>query len=222
MSWKPSPEVVISSGRLGTPIDFINQFSIADKRFTELRVVLKPARRHKLRFSTIPIKYSGRTTLNQRITFKGQTYNVGVETSSELKWTLMRGGYEWDPIASNLGFAGIFVDVKYNQMHAQLTAPAPAGTQAFDRNVPVPTAGGIVRGYLTRYVSLTGEATAVKLNRSTFNAKLYDFDVYGIANFGRYVGAQFGYRSITVDYVVDEDTGNLKLKGPYFGGVVRF
>jgi hypothetical protein len=37
-----------------------------------------------------------------------------------------------------------------------------------------------------------------------------------------FVGAQIGYRSVTVDYVVDDDTGNLKMKGPYFGGLIRF
>ena len=30
------------------------------------------------------------------------------------------------------------------------------------------------------------------------------------------------YRSVVVDYVVDEDTGHLKMKGLYFGAVVRF
>ena len=221
MLWKPSPVAVITTGSVGTPIDFINQFSIESKRFTEFRVVLKPGRRHKLRFSTVPFNYSGSATLNQRITFQGQTYNVGVPTAAELRWTLMRFGYEWDPIATDMGFAGIFADVKYNKMHAQLTAQ-PVGTLAFDRNVPVPTIGGIGRGYLTQYVSVTGEFTALKLNRSTFNAKFYDFDIYGTANVTRYIGAQFGYRKITADYTVDGDTGDLEMKGPYFGGVVRF
>jgi len=222
MFWKPTPEVVVSSGALSTPIDFVNQFSIENKRFTEFRLVLKPGRKHKLRFSTVPIKYSGSAVLNQRITFRGQTYNVGVQTSSELKWTLMRFGYEWDPLATDKGFVGIFGDVKYNKMNAQLTAAAPVGTQSFERNVAVPTIGGIGRGYLAPYASVTAEFTALKFNRSTFNAKFYDFDLYGTVNFGRNVGAQIGYRSVTVDYVVDDDTGNLKMKGPYFGGVVRF
>ena len=55
-----------------------------------------------------------------------------------------------------------------------------------------------------------------------FAGLFYDFDLYGTANFGRNVGAQIGYRSVTVDYAVDQDTGDLKMKGPYVGGVVRF
>lgn len=222
MFWKPSPEVVISSGRAGTPIDFISQFAIEDKRFREFRVVLKPARNHKLRYSKVPITYSGSATLNQRTTFQGQTYNAGVPTTAELKWDLMRYGYEWDPIATARGFAGVFADLKYNKLNAQLSAPSPVGTQSFERNVAVPTIGGIGRGYLSQYTSITGEFTALKFNKSSFNAKFYDFDVYATANFGRYVGAQVGYRAVTVDYIVDDDTGNLKVKGRYIGGVIRF
>ena len=225
MYWKPSPQVVISSGTGGTPIDFVSQFSIEDKRFREFRVVLKAAPRHKLRYSTVPIKYSGSATLDQSITFQGQTFNAGVPATAELGWTLMRFGYEWDSIATSMGFAGIFVDVKYNKMNAQLSADPPVGTQTFERNVAVPTLGGIGRAYLSQFISVTGEFTALKLKKGGLgvkNLKLYDFDVYGTANFGRYIGAQLGYRSVTVDYVVDDDTGNLKMKGLYFGGVLRF
>ncbi len=225
MFWKPSPGVVLTSGAGGTPIDFVSQFSIENKRFREFRVVLKVAPKQKLRYSTVPIKYSGSATLNRSITFQGQTFNAGVPATAELKWTLMRFGYEWDSIATSRGFAGLFVDVKYNKMNAQLSADPTVGTQTFERNVAVPTLGGIGRAYLSQFISVTGEFTAMKLKLGSLgvkNAKLYDFDVYGTANFGRYIGAQLGYRSVTVDYVVDDDTGNLKMKGPYFGGVIRF
>jgi len=222
MYWKPSPQVVISSGRAGTPIDFVGQFSIEDTRFREFRVVLKAAPKHKLRYSTVPIKYSGSATLTQSITFQGQTFSAGVPATAELKWTLMRFGYEWDLISTNMGFAGVFADLKYNKMNAQLSADPPVGTQTFERNVAVPTIGGIGRAYLSQFTSVTGEFTALKLNRSSLNAKVYDFDVYGTANFGRYIAVQVGYRSLTVDYIVDDDTGNLKMKGPYIGGVLRF
>ena len=41
-------------------------------------------------------------------------------------------------------------------------------------------------------------------------------------NFTNNVGAQVGYRSFDVLYKVEQDEGNLQLKGLYFGGVVRF
>jgi hypothetical protein len=33
---------------------------------------------------------------------------------------------------------------------------------------------------------------------------------------------QGGYRAVTVDYTIEDDIGDLKLKGPYVGAVVRF
>ena len=68
-------------------------------------------------------------------------------------------------------------------MNAQLSAPGVA-TQVFERTVPVPTFGGIARGYLTQYVSVTMEFTGFKLSRSDFIAKFTDFDLYGTANLG--------------------------------------
>ena len=221
MLWKPAPDVVLTSGTLGTPVDFVNTFEVEKKRFRDFRVVLKPGRRHKIRFGSTPIKYDGTATLTQTIRFRGQTYSVGVPTTAELKWTLMRIGYEWDPIATNMGFVGLFADLKYNRMNAELTAPLVV-TQTFERNVTVPTVGGIARGYLSPNISATAEFTGLKFDRDDFNAKFYDFDLYGTANFGRSFGLQFGYRRLTVDYIIESDVGDLKLKGLYWGAVTRF
>jgi len=221
MFWKPAPDVILTSGTLGTPVDFVNTFAVEKKRLRDYRLVLKPARKHKIRFSSTPIDYDGTATLAQTIRFRGQTYSIGIPTTAELKWTLMRIGYEWDPIASSRGFVGVFGDLKYNKMNAQLSAPLVV-TQTFERNVAVPTIGGIARGYLSSNVSATAEFTGIKLDRNNFNAKFYDFDVYGTANFGRTFGLQLGYRSVTVDYDIDSDAGDLKLKGLYFGAAIRF
>jgi len=223
MFWKPTPEIVIASGNLATDIDFVNQFSIENKRFREFRVVMKSGGKHKLRYSTVHFEYTGNATLSQPITFRGQTYNAGLPTDAEMKWTLMRFGYEWDALSTSRGFVGLVADLKYNKMHAQLSAPAPIGAQTFDRNVAVPAIGGIARGYAAQYLSFTGELTMLpKVEKSGFNTKFYDFDLYGTLHLGRNVGVQYGYRSVTVDYVVDDDRGNLKLKGRYFGGLIRF
>ena len=71
-------------------------------------------------------------------------------------------------------------------------------------------------------VALSAELTGLKLNFSDNEAKFFDFDVNGHVTFGRYIGVQGGYRSVTVDYLIDDDTGDLKLKGPYVGAIVKF
>jgi hypothetical protein len=102
---------------------------------------------------------------------------------------------------------------------------SPAGSGSATVTVPMPTLGGIVRAYLAESLSVTAELTGIKAPKSfeeTFAGKFVDLDLYGTLNLGRNLGVQGGYRSLDVDYVVDEDSGNLKLTGPYFGGMVRF
>jgi hypothetical protein len=218
--WKPSPEIVLTSGTLGTPVDFINSFAVEDKRFRSYRVVSK-AGKHKVRFSRENIKYDAAVTLTETIQFQGQTYTVGVPATAELDWALTRFGYEWDPVSTDRGFVGLIFDLKYNKMNAQLSASGIAA-EVFERTIPVPTVGGIARGYLGQYISFTGELTGFKVNRSDFVAKFFDFDLYGTANLGRNLGVQYGYRSVTMNYDIDTDVGDLKLKGRYFGLLVRF
>jgi hypothetical protein len=220
MFWKPSPEIVLTSGALGTPVDFINTFAVEDKRFRGYRVVVKGGK-HKVRYSTETIKYDATATPTETIRFRDQTFAMGVPTTATFEWKLTRIGYEYDPFATARGFVGLVADLKYNKMNAQLSAPGVA-TETFERAIPVPTFGGIARGYLTQYISVTIEMTGFKVNRSDFVAKFVDFDIYGTANLGRNAGVQYGYRSMKVDYDIESDIGDLKLKGPYLGFLLRF
>jgi hypothetical protein len=49
-----------------------------------------------------------------------------------------------------------------------------------------------------------------------------DFDLHATYNINKYVGTQLGWRKTTIFYSTTEDTGDLKFKGIYFGGVVRY
>ena len=100
--------------------------------------------------------------------------------------------------------------------------------EATDVTAPIVALGGIIRVYPHRNFSLTAEFTGIKVFGFTvaftdriaedLEAKMYDLDLYGTLNFGRHVGVQGGYRSVTADYLVEEDSGELKMKGLYFGG----
>ena len=46
--------------------------------------------------------------------------------------------------------------------------------------------------------------------------------MYGTANLGRNLGVEYGYRSVKINYDVETDLGDLKLKGPYLGFLIRF
>lgn len=221
MLWRATPDIVITSGALGTPVDFVNTFAVEKKRLTDFRITVKPGIKHKFRFSTSPIKYEATQTLTQTIRFSGQTYSIGVPTTATLNWTLIRGGYEYDAVVTQRGFVGVLLDLKYNKLKAELSAPLVA-LQTYQRNVPVPTIGGIWRGYLTPNSSITAEFSGFKWDHNGVTAKLTDFDIYGTGNAGKVVGVQFGYRSLSADYDSETDVGDLKLKGPYFAFLIRF
>jgi hypothetical protein len=122
------------------------------------------------------------------------------------------------------GFFGLVFDLKHSRVSAEIAA-AGLGAEVAEATAPVPGIGAIGRGYLSKNFSVTGEFTAFKMPDALseeIEGKFYDFDIYGTVNLGRNLGIQGGYRSITVDYAADEDAGALKMKGTYFGGVLRF
>ena len=88
-----------------------------------------------------------------------------------------------------------------------------------------PAIGGIGRIYVVPNISITGELDFLKVPEAIderYQAHYWDFDLYGTVNFNDYVGAQIGYRSLDLGYVFEDDHGDFKARGIYFGGVVRY
>jgi hypothetical protein len=230
--WGPSPEIIVRSealtqARLGTTIDFVEDFGIENARFRQIKVVLRPAKKHKFRFEYTPITYDEPSaTLRRTIIFNGQEFNIALPVSASLEWKAYRFGYEWDMIYRDRGFFGILLEAKYTDVQATLAQNA-LGLEEFARaRAPIPAIGIIGRVYVVPNISITGEISGFKLPDSIdedYRAHYIDFDLYGSVNFTDHFGAQVGYRSFDVFYFIeDEDEGRLKLKGLYFGGVVRF
>ncbi|MBI3050421.1 MAG: hypothetical protein HYY76_19170 [Acidobacteria bacterium] len=224
MLWRPSPELTLSADALAgssiNEVDFVEEFNIEDKWFPEFRAVL--GRTHKFRMSYVKFSFDEDATIQRTFTFQGRTFTVGAPASTDIEWDLWKIGYEWDFISRERGFFGVVADLKYNKVEASVDSPALRSAAATDTTAPVPTIGVIGRGYVAPMVAITGEFTGLKIGSDDFDVKFTDFDINGTVLFGRHVGAQIGYRSVIADYVVDEDTGDLKMQGPYFGGVVRF
>ena len=224
MFWRPSPELTLSTDTLAgagvDEVEFVQEFGIEDKYFPEFRATL--GRTHKFRASLVTFSYEAEATITRRIVFQGRTFNIGVPATADIEWKLYKFGYEWDFVSRERGFVGFLADFKYNRVDASIDSPALTSAATADVTAPIPTIGVIGRGYIAPIVSITGEFSGLKLSRDDDEGKIFDFDIYGTLSLGRNVGIQGGYRSVVVDYIVDEDTGDLKMKGPYFGAVVRF
>ena len=233
MWWQPRPELLLQTDALAAidenEVDFVDEFGLEDDLFREFRAVLKGGR-HKARFSYVPIRYAAETVVNREITFGGVTYNVGLPANAAVEWKLWRFGYEYDFVARDRGFIGVVTEGKDNKISAELESPI--GASDADVTAVVPTYGIIGRAYVHRNVSITGEYTGFKLpgwitdqftdEDEVLEAEFNDFDVYATVSISRYFGAQVGYRSVGANYTTDEDSADLKLKGPYFGLMVRF
>jgi hypothetical protein len=233
--WNPNAHMAISSQSLGIPgedIDFKRDLGLTDQRFRELRLVLRPAKKHKFRFQYVPIKYEQRAVVTRDlqsgdncfgISFNDQCFTLSLPVNSTIDWRAYRFGYEYDFLTKERFFAGFVLDVKYTDVSAELASPGIIG--AARATAPIPAVGGIFRGYVTKDVSLTLEVTAFDLPDDALEVgtgHYTDVDLYGTYNIMRNVGAQFGWRSFDLGYVVDNDIGDFELRGVYFGIVARY
>jgi len=225
--WDPTPDIQVSSESLGIPgtvIDFVEDFGYEKKRLREFRAVLRPARKHKFRIEYLPIGYEIEgAILSRPITFNGQTFRVGIPVNTDTTWKTWRFGYEYDFVYRDRGYVGMLLEARYTKASIELDSPIT--TEFADATAPIPAVGVVARGYPLRNVAFTGEFSIFRLlNREedNYKAHYYDFDVYGTLNFTNNVGVSGGYRSLDVSYTVDADFGQVKLKGYYLVGVVRF
>ena len=224
--WSPSANMSIQSealGIVGSQIDFKKDLGLTDTTFHEYRLVLRPARKHKLRLQYIPIEFAQDSTIQRDIKFNGQLYAKGLPVQSDLLWKAYRFAYEYDFITRNRGFGGFILEAKYTDVMATLKSPLVE--EFIHAKAPIPAIGGIGRVYVVPNISITGEVTGVKIPDSIskeYKAHYADVDIYGTLNFTNYIGVQGGYRAVDVGYHVDSDLGSFVLKGIYFGVVARY
>ena len=236
MFWKPTPGMIIGSDSLrsvsATGVDLVQEFDIADKRFNEFRAVLHGGKT-KLRISHVKMAYDETTTLQQTLVIGGRTFSVAANATADLEWDLWKIGYERDFVKTNRGLFGFIAEVNFNHVIADLAASASGftATSLTDEKVPFPALGVIGRVYPHKNVGVTAEWTGFKMPKyfadkltDTDNgaAHMKNFDFYVTGSITRYFGVQGGYRALSADYLLDSDTGDLEMKGFYFGGMVRF
>jgi hypothetical protein len=222
--WLPSADIVVSSESLGIPgsdISLKGDLGLTDKRFTDLRFVVRPAIKHKFRFERVPVTYEQSAVLALDIVFNGQKFATGLPVDSTLQLRTYQFGYEYDFIHRDRGFGGLVVAAKLTD--AKLTLVNQFTTEFTHAEAPIPVIGGIARVYPAPNVGVTFELTGFKLPDVNEHSGHYvDFDLYGTLNVNDYVGAQVGFRSFDLGYVANQDSGTMKLKGMYFGIVARY
>lgn len=224
--WNPTPDAIVNSealGILGDDVNLVDDLGIEKQHLRDLRIVLRPAKKHRFRINFLPMDYSASTTLQREFVFNGLRYRVGLPVDTTAEFKTWRFGYEYDFLYRERGFLGVLFDLKYTDVNVGLNSPL--GDEFTKAVAPLPTIGGVARVYAARNLALNGELTYVNVPdniRENLDGRYVDFDLYASYNPHKNVGVQAGYRKIDVSYLVDEDSGALKFSGLYFGGTVRF
>lgn len=223
--WNPAVYGVISSeqfGIAGTDISFVDDLGFTTTRFSDLRVVLRPAKKHKFRVQYTPVSYTAESTLSREIIFNGILYPVNVPVNSTFDWKVWRFGYEFDVIYRERGYVGILIEGRYTEMSASLKSPL---NDEFTRaRAPLPALGLVARVYPIRNLSITAEVSGLRLPDidEKYEAHYADIDVYGSFNITHNFGAQVGWRRMHTFLRVDTDKGDIRFQGLWAGGAIRF
>jgi len=224
--WNPTPEAIVNSealGILGTDIDLVTDLGIEKQRLNDVRLVLRPAKKHRFRVNYLPMNYDAATTITREFVFNGLRYRPGLPVQTTAQFKSWRFGYEYDFLYRDRGFLGVLFDVKYTDVNVGLLSPI--GDEFTKAVAPLPTIGAVGRVYAAKNVALNGEVSYFKIPDSAsdeYKGRYLDFDVYATFNPHKNFGVQAGYRSIDVFYLSKNDTGTLTFKGLYFGGTARF
>jgi len=220
MWWFASPEIELqtSSFDLPRPVNFTDEFGLKAERFSDIRVVGKPGRKHRIRFSYVPIRYDGSRASGQPFVFGDEVF-VG-PASASIRWDLWRFGYQWNFVTRSRGLVGVIGELKYNDIDAAASAAVSGSAQKV--KAPVPTVGIAARVYPHPAVAISGELTGIKIPGESFGGSMFDFDVSATANLGRHFGVQGGFRSVSADYDIDGDRGDLAVRGMYLGVQSKF
>jgi hypothetical protein len=179
--WNPSPQLEIASealGIIGTRVNAVSDLGVQQKRIGELRIVLRPGRKHKFRVNYLPMTYNAVTTVHREFVFNGLRYGVNLPVSTDLSWKTWLLGYEYDFLYRDRWFVGFVLQFKATDVQANLQAPI--GTQFTRVQAPIPNVGGIGRVYVAPNISITGELVTFKIPSSIsddYHAHYFDFDL---------------------------------------------
>lgn len=222
--WQPGLSGNVQSDRLGligSTVDFAQDLGFGTSTTSDIRFVVRPAKKHKFRFQYTPVEFAADSVLTRDISFAGQTYPVSLPIQSTLKWTVIRAAYEWDFLYKSRGFVGVIVEVRSTQLSAGVDSAI--GGAAVTAEAPFPGIGFVGRFYPIRRVAIHIEGTGIRLSDSADHAfQGLDFDATATYNVFRTLGVSGGWRRMNANLRFDDDRGTLNFTGLWFGGVFRY
>ena len=224
--WKPAVKGSITSDSLdlvGSNINLVDDLGFTEKpRFRDIRITVRPGRKHKLRFQHTPLEFDAESVLTREISFAGQVYPVSLPVASALTWKVWRFGYEWDVITKSRGFVGVLFELRRTELSAELTSLVASGSVLAE--APLPSIGIVSRVYPLPDLALNFEFSGFKVPEmdGDYEGTYSDLEVSAMVNINNNLGVSAGWRRLNTDIRIERDFGDLKFSGIWFGGAIRF
>jgi hypothetical protein len=223
--WQPSLEGVVASDRagiVGSQVDLTSDLALERSRFDDFRFVVRPHRKHRIKFQYTPVKFAGSGTLARDITFAGQVYQLSLPVESTLNWHVLRVGYEWDFFYHPRGFIGVLVTGGVTKLEASIDSII-GSAQAVGQS-PLIEIGAAGRFYPIRHLAINVEGSGLKLTNLEPDSILrtMSWDLSATYNITNNFGVSGGWRRLDTQVKLSGDSGELDFKGLWFGGSIRY
>lgn len=197
----------------GTLLDLDDDLGIDNKRTYEVKGVIqwKPGR--KIRGSYTPVDFDG--TVQSRTTFFYGTsrYLRDTTVGTSVVGNYFSADFEWDFVRNQHGFLGAVIGAKMFDLDSVVAAPNQGIRETDELTIPIPVIGIAGRGYLGR-LSLGGEITGLSVGERGY---IYDAEGSVRLHVSDRLGAQVGYRILSVDGKNGGDRVKLRTSGLLFG-----
>ena len=184
-----------------------------------------PARKHKFRINYLPMTYTAAATVHREFVFNGIRYGVNLPVTTELSWKTWLLGYEYDFLYRDRWFVGIRAAGEGHRHPGEPRRRRSLGPSSRARR------------RRSRRSAASGASTSCRTSRSP--ASSIGFKIPESIN-ERLPGALLRLRSVRHGelqrlrrravrlpqprprLLFEDDHGDFKMKGIYFGGVVRY
>ena len=187
------------------------------------KLVVKPARRHRLIVEGVPYRLDGAGEISRQIAFGRRTFTLQDFVTSSATIGYVAGAYQFDVISRTQGHFGLLAGVGYVDATGTLTSRqfGFAGTE--HQLFPFPQAGAEGRAFLLPHRNLLevdGELKGMSLDDY---GHFLQFAVRGGVSVGRRFTIQAGYMVADSDVHRKDNTRgfNPAFRGPVFGIQVR-
>ncbi len=137
--------LVDSSGTIqanGTPIELVSDLGVEQQRPTFFgRLVLKPARKHRIVLEGTPLRISGYNTVDRTIVYRGQIFNVDETLRSSADLNYFFAGYQYDFLSGSMGHVGLSVGGAYIGTSGTIISVQSGTTASNTETIGLPLAG---------------------------------------------------------------------------------